>query len=189
MSNINSVMGEVNSGKTTRRLHFQDELPAGTTESPTETGHTQTHTHTSLTMLSTHIYCTIVLCVETNPVLALHLTINRWSKGQPFKQHQEAAIHLDAHRLRRWVLDISDHQMAYVCINFLNRLIILTDLKARAYAHGDRRVAKLIILLLLCPAGNDLNMACERARVTIDDAPPSPVNHKVRLSCCVPSLH
>uniref|UniRef100_A0A671W7G8 lysophospholipase n=1 Tax=Sparus aurata TaxID=8175 RepID=A0A671W7G8_SPAAU len=39
LSNINSVMAEANSGKTPRRLHFQDELPAGTTESPTETGH------------------------------------------------------------------------------------------------------------------------------------------------------
>lgn len=64
-------------------------------------------------------------CAETDPVLALHFTINRWCKGQPFKQLQEAAIHLDAHRLHRWVtvLDVSDHQMAYVCINFLNRLL------------------------------------------------------------------
>ncbi|XP_069559841.1 patatin-like phospholipase domain-containing protein 7a isoform X2 [Brachyistius frenatus] len=38
LSNINNVMmGEANSGKTTRRLHFQDELPTGTTDSPTET--------------------------------------------------------------------------------------------------------------------------------------------------------
>ncbi|KAM7393057.1 hypothetical protein PAMA_007940 [Pampus argenteus] len=37
LSNVNSVIGEVNSGKTTRRLHFQDELPAGTAESPVET--------------------------------------------------------------------------------------------------------------------------------------------------------
>lgn len=40
LSNVNSVMSEVNSGKMTRRLHFQDELPAGSTESPIETGHT-----------------------------------------------------------------------------------------------------------------------------------------------------
>ncbi len=32
-------------------------------------------------------------------------------------------------------------------------------------------------------------MACERARVTIDEAPSSPVTHKVRLSCHVTSLH
>ncbi|XP_022624375.1 patatin-like phospholipase domain-containing protein 7 isoform X4 [Seriola dumerili] len=38
LSNINSVMGEANSGKTTRRLHFQDELSGGATESPAETG-------------------------------------------------------------------------------------------------------------------------------------------------------
>ncbi|XP_067431465.1 patatin-like phospholipase domain-containing protein 7a isoform X3 [Thunnus thynnus] len=37
LSNVNSVMSEVNSGKMTRRLHFQDELPAGSTESPIET--------------------------------------------------------------------------------------------------------------------------------------------------------
>lgn len=30
-------------------------------------------------------------------------------------------------------------------------------------------------------AGNDLNMACERARVMIDEAPPSPLPLKVRL--------
>uniref|UniRef100_A0A7N8X5B1 Patatin-like phospholipase domain containing 7a n=1 Tax=Mastacembelus armatus TaxID=205130 RepID=A0A7N8X5B1_9TELE len=41
LSNVNSVMmGEANSGKMTRRLHFQDELPAGTTDTPAETGHT-----------------------------------------------------------------------------------------------------------------------------------------------------
>ncbi len=45
LTNINGVMGEANSGKTTRRLHFQDELPAGTMESPTDTGHTLTHAH------------------------------------------------------------------------------------------------------------------------------------------------
>lgn len=45
LSNINSVMtGEANALKTTRRLHFQDELPAGPMESPTETGHTVSHT-------------------------------------------------------------------------------------------------------------------------------------------------
>ncbi|XP_029300290.1 LOW QUALITY PROTEIN: patatin-like phospholipase domain-containing protein 7a [Cottoperca gobio] len=37
LSNVNSVIGEATSGKTTRRLYFQDELPAGTAESPTET--------------------------------------------------------------------------------------------------------------------------------------------------------
>uniref|UniRef100_A0A671W841 lysophospholipase n=1 Tax=Sparus aurata TaxID=8175 RepID=A0A671W841_SPAAU len=57
LSNINSVMAEANSGKTPRRLHFQDELPAGTTESPTETGHSLPHI-----ILNTHTY-TIVPCV------------------------------------------------------------------------------------------------------------------------------
>ncbi|XP_068608693.1 patatin-like phospholipase domain-containing protein 7 [Brachionichthys hirsutus] len=37
LSNISNVMGEATSGKMTRRLHFQEELHAGTTESPTET--------------------------------------------------------------------------------------------------------------------------------------------------------
>lgn len=32
-------------------------------------------------------------------------------------------------------------------------------------------------------------MACERARVTIDEAPSSPVTPKVRFSCHVTSLH
>lgn len=34
--------------------------------------------------------------------------------------------------------------------------------------------------MILCLTGNDLNMACERARVAIDDMPPSPVTQKVR---------
>ncbi|XP_061554413.1 patatin-like phospholipase domain-containing protein 7a isoform X2 [Phycodurus eques] len=37
LSNVNSVASEAISGKTTRRLHFQDELAVGTTESPAET--------------------------------------------------------------------------------------------------------------------------------------------------------
>uniref|UniRef100_A0A4W6CAG7 lysophospholipase n=1 Tax=Lates calcarifer TaxID=8187 RepID=A0A4W6CAG7_LATCA len=56
LSNINSVMADANSLKTTRRLHFQDELPAGSMESPAETGHLVIHTHTlkkSVTMLHT----------------------------------------------------------------------------------------------------------------------------------------
>uniref|UniRef100_A0A8C3G8T1 lysophospholipase n=1 Tax=Cyclopterus lumpus TaxID=8103 RepID=A0A8C3G8T1_CYCLU len=36
LSNINSVMGDVTSWKTTRRLYFQDELPTGAPESSTE---------------------------------------------------------------------------------------------------------------------------------------------------------
>uniref|UniRef100_A0A7N8XR71 lysophospholipase n=1 Tax=Mastacembelus armatus TaxID=205130 RepID=A0A7N8XR71_9TELE len=88
LSNVNSVMmGEANSGKMTRRLHFQDELPAGTTDTPAETGHT--------------------MC---------------------------------------------------------------------SYS-------------VLLPTGNDLNMAYERARVTIDEPPPSPVTHKSSLKKCVTMLH
>lgn len=99
LSNINSVMGEATTGKTTRRLYFQDELPAGTAgtaESPTETGHT---------LIILNIHCTrtfeIVLHVVLRLIHCWHFTISRWCKGQSFKQLQEAAIHLDAHRLRR----------------------------------------------------------------------------------------
>uniref|UniRef100_A0A4W6C962 lysophospholipase n=1 Tax=Lates calcarifer TaxID=8187 RepID=A0A4W6C962_LATCA len=87
LSNINSVMADANSLKTTRRLHFQDELPAGSMESPAET---------------------------------------------------------------------------------------------------DTDILKLIILLL---TGNDLNMVCERARVTIDEAPSSPVTQKSSLKKSVTMLH
>uniref|UniRef100_A0A669DP47 lysophospholipase n=1 Tax=Oreochromis niloticus TaxID=8128 RepID=A0A669DP47_ORENI len=49
LTNINNVMAEANTGKMTRRHHFQDELPAGTTENTVETGqaHTQTCTRAS----------------------------------------------------------------------------------------------------------------------------------------------
>uniref|UniRef100_A0A673BDB0 lysophospholipase n=1 Tax=Sphaeramia orbicularis TaxID=375764 RepID=A0A673BDB0_9TELE len=40
LSNVNSVIGEANSGKMVRRLHFQDELPAGTPEPSAETAYT-----------------------------------------------------------------------------------------------------------------------------------------------------
>lgn len=43
LSNIASVLAETTSGKTTRRLHFQDEVATGVTESPTDTGKTYTH--------------------------------------------------------------------------------------------------------------------------------------------------
>lgn len=90
LSNVNSVMGEVNSGKMTRRLHFQDELPAGTMESPIETGHALAHNLKLLFVVLRLIQCWY-----------FSFTLNRWCKGQPFKQLQEAAIHLNAHRLRR----------------------------------------------------------------------------------------
>lgn len=112
LTNINNVMAEANTGKT-RRLHFQDELPAGTTENTAETG--QAHTQTCTTCRS----ISALSCTETDPVLALDFC--RWCKGQPF--NQEAAIHLYAHWMHRWVtaLDISDHQMPHGCINFLHR--------------------------------------------------------------------
>uniref|UniRef100_A0A3Q3FVE8 lysophospholipase n=1 Tax=Kryptolebias marmoratus TaxID=37003 RepID=A0A3Q3FVE8_KRYMA len=90
LSNINSVTAEANPGKMTRRLCFQDELPAGTSESTSEPD-----------------------SVKESP----------------------------SNSYRR-----------------LRSISILTD----------------------C-AGNDLNMACERARVTIDEAPPSPVTQKSSL--------
>lgn len=38
LSNINSVMTEVNSGKMARRLHLQEEFPAGTSETTSDSG-------------------------------------------------------------------------------------------------------------------------------------------------------
>uniref|UniRef100_A0A8D3CR86 lysophospholipase n=1 Tax=Scophthalmus maximus TaxID=52904 RepID=A0A8D3CR86_SCOMX len=61
LSNIHSFIGEANSGKTTRRLHLQDELPAGTTEGPAETGPIIAHI--------SNICCTVtcfVLCIDLN---------------------------------------------------------------------------------------------------------------------------
>uniref|UniRef100_A0A3Q1J8X3 lysophospholipase n=1 Tax=Anabas testudineus TaxID=64144 RepID=A0A3Q1J8X3_ANATE len=89
LSHIISVMGESNSVKMTRRLHLQDELPAGNTETPADTGYTQSH------------------------------------------------------------------------LNFI---------------------------IFLC-TGNDLNMAWERARVNIDDAPSSPVTQRSSLKKSVTMLH
>uniref|UniRef100_A0A8C9Y1A2 lysophospholipase n=1 Tax=Sander lucioperca TaxID=283035 RepID=A0A8C9Y1A2_SANLU len=59
------------------------------------------------------------------------------------------------------------------------KLITRTHTHTHTHTHIYTDIPKLIILL--CPAGNDLNMACERARVTIDEAPSSPVTPKVRL--------
>lgn len=98
LTNINNVLGEANSGKMTRRLHFQDELPAGTTDSP----------------------------AETDGV-----------KDSPSNSYRK-----------------------------LRSISMPTD----------------------C-AGNDLNMAWERARVTIEEAPPSPVTHKSSLKKSVTMQH
>ncbi|GAA6232030.1 patatin-like phospholipase domain-containing protein 7 isoform X1 [Lates japonicus] len=98
LSNINSVMADANSGKTTRRLHFQDELPAGSMESPAETD---------------------------------------GLKESPSNSYRK-----------------------------LRSISMPTD----------------------C-AGNDLNMVCERARVTIDEAPSSPVTQKSSLKKSVTMLH
>ncbi|XP_035524192.1 patatin-like phospholipase domain-containing protein 7a [Morone saxatilis] len=98
LSNINSVMAETNSAKTTRRLHFQDELPAGPTESPTETDGAKD------------------------------------SPSSSYRKQRSISMPTDC-------------------------------------------------------AGNDLNMACERARVTIDEAPSSPVTHKSSLKKSVTMQH
>uniref|UniRef100_A0A3P9NPS3 lysophospholipase n=1 Tax=Poecilia reticulata TaxID=8081 RepID=A0A3P9NPS3_POERE len=39
----------------------------------------------------------------------------------------------------------------------------------------------MVVKFLLCTTGNDLNMACERARVTIEEAPSSPLTQKSAL--------
>ncbi|XP_035463119.2 patatin-like phospholipase domain-containing protein 7a [Scophthalmus maximus] len=98
LSNIHSFIGEANSGKTTRRLHLQDELPAGTTEGPAETDG-----------------------VKDSPS--------------------------NSHRKQRSISMPTD-----------------------------------------C-SGIDLNMACERARVTIDEAPSSPVTQKSSLKKSVTMHH
>ncbi|XP_068561962.1 patatin-like phospholipase domain-containing protein 7a isoform X2 [Cebidichthys violaceus] len=90
LSNINGVMGDATSVKTTRRLYFQDELPTGATESSAETDG-----------------------VKDSP-------------SNSYRKLRSTSMPTDC-------------------------------------------------------AGNDLNMACERARVTIDEAPPSPVTPKSSL--------
>ncbi|XP_077398600.1 patatin-like phospholipase domain-containing protein 7a [Vanacampus margaritifer] len=98
LSNVNTVAVEATSGKTTRRLHFQEELPVGTAESPTETDG-----------------------VKDSP--------------------------LNSHRKQRSISMPPD-----------------------------------------CAAG-DLTMACERARVNIDETPPSPVTPKSSLKKSVTMQH
>ncbi|XP_034751884.1 patatin-like phospholipase domain-containing protein 7a isoform X1 [Etheostoma cragini] len=99
LSNINSVMGEATSGKITRRLCFQDELHAGTIESPTETDGVK----------------------DSSP--------------------------------------------------------------------NSYRKPRFISMPTADCTGNDLNMACERARVTIDEAPSSPVTLKSNLKKSVTMQH
>ncbi|XP_006789191.2 patatin-like phospholipase domain-containing protein 7a [Neolamprologus brichardi] len=96
LTNINNVMAEANTGKMTRRLHFQDESPAGTTENTAETdGVKDSHSTRKLRSTSMPTECT----------------------------------------------------------------------------------------------GNDLSMACERARVTIEEAPSSPITHKSSLKKSVTMQH
>ncbi|XP_047425884.1 patatin-like phospholipase domain-containing protein 7a [Mugil cephalus] len=95
LTNINSVMGEAISGKMTRRLHFQDELP-------------------------------VEVPPETDGV-----------KDSPSNSYRR-----------------------------LRSISMPTD-----------------------STGNDLNMVCERARVTIEEAPPSPVTHKSNLKKSVTMQH
>lgn len=96
LTNINNVMAEANTGKMTRRHHFQDELPAGTTENTAETdGVKDSHSTRKLRSTSMPTECT----------------------------------------------------------------------------------------------GNDLSMAWERARVTIEEAPSSPITHKSSLKKSVTMQH
>uniref|UniRef100_A0A672IWZ6 lysophospholipase n=1 Tax=Salarias fasciatus TaxID=181472 RepID=A0A672IWZ6_SALFA len=61
LSNINNVMaGEANSQKTTRRLHFHDELPAGTADIPTELGHSHMQPFTMLSF--------VILSLKSNTI-------------------------------------------------------------------------------------------------------------------------
>ncbi|XP_019216700.1 patatin-like phospholipase domain-containing protein 7 isoform X1 [Oreochromis niloticus] len=59
LTNINNVMAEANTGKMTRRHHFQDELPAGTTENTVETdGVKDSHSTRKLRSTSMPTECT-----------------------------------------------------------------------------------------------------------------------------------
>uniref|UniRef100_A0A8C9Y8C9 lysophospholipase n=1 Tax=Sander lucioperca TaxID=283035 RepID=A0A8C9Y8C9_SANLU len=69
---------------------------------------------------------------------------------------------------------------AHICVS-------RTHTHTHTHTHIYTDIPKLIILL--CPAGNDLNMACERARVTIDEAPSSPVTPKSNLKKSVTMQH
>lgn len=99
LTNINTVIGEASSMKVTRRLHFQDELPAGTSELPTDAGDG----------------------VKDSP-------------SSSYRKQRSISAPLDC-------------------------------------------------------TGNDLNMACERARVTIDEMPSSPVLPKSSLKKTVTMHH
>ncbi|XP_030004956.1 patatin-like phospholipase domain-containing protein 7a isoform X1 [Sphaeramia orbicularis] len=100
LSNVNSVIGEANSGKMVRRLHFQDELPAGTPEPSAETDG-------------------------------------------------------------------------------------LKDSPSNCY----RKLRSISMPADCAVTGNDLNMACERARVTIDETPSSPVIPKSSMKKSVTMQH
>uniref|UniRef100_A0A668S0H6 lysophospholipase n=1 Tax=Oreochromis aureus TaxID=47969 RepID=A0A668S0H6_OREAU len=102
LTNINNVMAEANTGKMTRRHHFQDELPAGTTENTVETG--QAHTQT---------------CTRDS--------------------------------------------------------------------HSTRKLRSTSMPTECTVTGNDLSMAWERARVTIEEAPSIPITHKVSICCILPT--
>lgn len=99
LTNVNTVIGEASSMKVTRRLHFQDELPAGTSELPIDTGDG----------------------IKDSP-------------SNSYRKQRSISVPLDC-------------------------------------------------------TGNDLNMACERARVTIDETPPSPVLPKSSLKKTVTMHH
>lgn len=99
LTNVNTVIGEASSMKVTRRLHFQDELPAGTSELPTDAGDG----------------------VKDSP-------------SSSYRKQRSISAPLDC-------------------------------------------------------TGNDLNMACERARVTIDEMPSSPVLPKSSLKKTVTMHH
>lgn len=106
LSNVNSVIGEANPGKTNRRPHIQDESAPVTAETPAETGH-HTHTHKAsdihykhtIDAAHTHLITLLFLMymLETDPLPVLRFTLNRWFKGQPLAYPQEASSHLDAH--------------------------------------------------------------------------------------------
>uniref|UniRef100_A0A668AFL3 lysophospholipase n=1 Tax=Myripristis murdjan TaxID=586833 RepID=A0A668AFL3_9TELE len=87
LSNVNSVIGEATPGKINRRQHFQEELPTGSSETSTETGHPLSPAHINHTNHKLKLFAIRVMVPD--PLLIVYLILNRWCKGQPSKHLQE----------------------------------------------------------------------------------------------------
>lgn len=70
LSNISSVLAESTSGKTSRRLHFQDEAHGGAAESSTDTGNGRARTGTLSSADSSSAH--LKLRIPTYPQEVMH---------------------------------------------------------------------------------------------------------------------